>query len=85
MLYESFTRALYGGTVLIMEGLRTHEITPAYGTVRRLDGSQGSVLEPRHYPLTARCMECGRGVQIDAYMFADWYHLSGDPEENVCA
>ena len=70
--------------MVIMEGLTTHEITPAYGTVRKLDGTQGSVLEPRDYPLTARCKECGLGVQIDQYMFAGWYHLGGGPEDE-CA
>lgn len=66
-----------------MEGLTTHQITPAYGTVRKLNGSQGSVLEPRDYPLTARCKECGRGAQKDSYMSVSWYHISGDPEKVV--
>lgn len=69
-----------------MEGLTTHKITPAYGTVRKLDGTQGSVLEAHDYPLTARCTECGRGVQIDAAMVADWYHLAAEPgDEDACA
>ncbi len=55
-----------------------HEIVPAPGTVRRLDGRPGSVLEPRDFPLLAICMECGGRVREDAYMFAKWYHL--EPE-----
>lgn len=62
-------------SVVIMEGLTTHDITPAFGTVRTLAGGQGSLLIPGDYPLIARCIECHRRVRIDRYMFGQWYHV----------
>lgn len=56
-----------------------HEIVPTPGTVRKLNGQKGSVLEPGDYPLVAICMECGGRVREDAYVFATWYHLP-EPE-----
>jgi len=64
-----------GGLVLAGQDRDGHEIVPAQGTVRRLDGRRGSVLEPHDYPLLAICMECGGRVREDAYMFAKWYHV----------
>ena len=55
-----------------------HEITPAFGTVRRDDGSQGSVLKPDDYPLNARCLECQRRIRVLRYTIdaTSWFHLA---------
>ncbi len=79
--------ALHGNawqcTLACMEAVRTdHEITPAAGTVRKLDGTQGSVLIPGDYPLTARCRECGRPVRVEEYMLDHtWRHLDDEVME----
>jgi hypothetical protein len=57
------------------ESYDNHQITPAEGSGRRLDGRPADLLNPLHYPILATCARCGRTVRCERYMFADWEHL----------
>lgn len=63
-----------------MELHSDHRITPAEGSARRADGRPADLLNPLHYPVTAVCLECGRPIHEERYMFSDWEHVYEDDD-----
>jgi hypothetical protein len=55
-----------------------HAITPLLGSARRLGGAHANLLDSRHYPVEALCLECGRPVRCERYIAIgddDWIHI----------
>jgi hypothetical protein len=55
-----------------------HPVTPKLGTVRTRDGGVTNGLDPRSYPLTGQCLECGQPATIASYLVSDWRHAQAD-------
>ena len=58
-----------------------HAITPLYGSARQLGGAHANLMNPRHYPVEALCVECGQPVRCERYVIIgasgvdDWQHI----------
>lgn len=63
-----------------MEGITTHAITPQKDTAYTVTGLKADLLDPRDYPVEAVCLECGRPVRRNKYMFAEWFHFQREDE-----
>lgn len=58
-----------------MELAARHEITPARGSARQLDGTPADLTRPSHYPVEALCLVCGQPIRCERWFLSGWEHI----------
>ena len=51
-----------------------HCITPKSGTTFKLNGEPADLMNYWHYPIVAKCKDCGGDIRVRSY-YEDWYHV----------
>jgi hypothetical protein len=62
-----------------LTGTDGHEPAPRPGTARRPGGQPADLRNAAHYPVTARCMTCGRPIRCDRWFRGGWHHVDDGP------